>query len=129
MAGAPPGSVRDATMDATSLYREEIYTDRAAATLRVLVPVTAGGAPDPGRPTVYMGEAQILTNMGPIPINFEIDASSFAAAVAKYGDAAKAGVENAMRELQEMRRQASSSLVIPQGGVPNLGGGGKIQLP
>ena len=129
MAGAPPGGVRDAKMDATSLYREEIYTDRAAATLRVLVPVTAAGAPDPGRSTVYMGEAQILTNMGPLPINFEIDATSLADAVARYGDAAKAGVENAMRELQEMRRQASSSLVIPQGGVPNLGGGGKIQLP
>jgi len=129
MAGAPPGGVRDAKMDAASLYREEIYTDRAAATLRVLAPVTAAGAPDPGRSTVYMGEAQILTNMGPLPINFEIDATSLADAVAKYGDAAKAGVENAMRELQEMRRQASSSLVIPQGGVPNLGGGGKIQLP
>jgi hypothetical protein len=129
MAGAPPGSVRDATMDATSLYREEIYTDRAAATLRVLVPVTSNGAPDPARHTVYMGEAQILTNMGPLPINFEIDAGSLADAIAKYGEAAKAGVENAMRELQEMRRQQSSSLVIPQGGVPNLGGGGKIQLP
>jgi hypothetical protein len=129
MAGAPPGGVRDAKMDAASLYREEIYTDRAAATLRVLVPVTAAGAPDPGRTTVYMGEAQILTNMGPLPINFEIDATSLADAVARYGDAAKEGVENAMRELQEMRRQASSSLVIPQGGVPNLGGGGKIQLP
>ncbi len=129
MAGLPPGGVRDAKMDAASLYREEIYTDRAAATLRVLVPVTAAGAPDPGRTTVYMGEAQILTNMGPLPINFEIDATSLADAVARYGDAAKEGVENAMRELQEMRRQASSSLVIPQGGVPNLGGGGKIQLP
>jgi hypothetical protein len=116
-------------MDATSLYREEIYTDRAAATLRVLVPMTKDGTPDRGRQTVYMGEAQILTNMGPLPINFEIDAVSLADAIAKYGDAAKAGVENAMRELQEMRRQASSSLVIPQGGVPNLGGGGKIQLP
>ena len=129
MAAAPPGSARDATMDATSLYREEIYTDRAAATLRVLVPVTKDGTPDGARETVYMGEAQILTNMGPLPINFEIEARSLADAIAKYGDAAKAGVENAMRELQEMRRQASSSLVIPQGGVPNLGGGGKIQLP
>ena len=55
--------------------------------------------------------------------------SSLTDAIAKYGDAAKDGVEHAMRELQEMRRQASSSLVIPQGGVPNLGGGGKIQLP
>ena len=125
-ASAPPGAAK---MDAASLYREEIYTDRAAATMRVLIPVTKDGAPDNSRPTLYLGEAQILTNMGPLPINFEIDADNLADAVAKYGDAAKAGVESAMRELQEMRRQASSSLVIPQGGVPNLSGGGKIQLP
>ena len=129
MASLPPSGARDARMNAASLYREEVYTDRAAGTLRVLVPVTKDGAPDSARPTVYMGEAQILTNMGPLPISFEIDASSLADAIARYGEAAKEGVENAMRELQEMRRQASSSLVIPQGGVPNLGGGGKIQLP
>ena len=129
MASHPPGGARDAKMDATSLYREEVYTDRAAATLRVLVPVTKDGAPDTSRATIYTGEAQILTNMGPLPINFEIDATSLAEAVAGYGDAAKAGVEHAMRELQEMRRAQQSSLVIPQGGVPNLGGGGKIQLP
>ena len=125
-ASAPPGAAK---MDAASLYREEIYTDRIGATMRVLIPVTKDGAPDNSRPTLYLGEAQILTNMGPLPINFEIDANNLADAVAKYGDAAKAGVESAMRELQEMRRQASSSLVIPQGGVPNLSGGGKIQLP
>ena len=129
MASLPPSGARDARMNAASLYREEVYTDRAAGTLRVLVPVTKDGAPDSLRLTVYMGEAQILTNMGPLPISFEIDASSLADAIARYGEAAKEGVENAMRELQEMRRQASSSLVIPQGGVPNLGGGGKIQLP
>ena len=129
MASLPSSGTRDARMNPAALYREEVYTDRGAATLRVLVPVTATGAPDPARATIYMGEAQILTNMGPIPINFEIDAANLADAVAGYGDAAKAGVENAMRELQEMRRQASSQLVIPQGGVPNLGGGGKIQLP
>ena len=129
MASLPPSGARDARMNAASLYREEVYTDRAAGTLRVLVPVTKDGAPDSARTTVYMGEAQILTNMGPLPISFEIDASSLADAIARYGEAAKEGVENAMRELQEMRRQASSSLVIPQGGVPNLGGGGKIQLP
>jgi hypothetical protein len=132
MASLPPPGARDARMNPASLYREEVYTDRGAATLRVLVPVTRDGAPDASRPTLYMGEAQILTNMGPLPISFEIDATNLADAVARYGDAAKAGVDNAMRELQEMRRQASSSLVIPQGGMPSLGGGGgggKIQLP
>jgi hypothetical protein len=131
MASLPPGGSREARMDPDSLYREEIYTDRAAATLRTLVPVTRMGAPDTSRPTLYLGEVQILTNMGPLPISFEIDARTLAEAIERYGEAAKAGVENAMRELQEMRRQASSSIVIPQGGMPPAlgGGGGKIQLP
>src|SRR5204863_9684726 len=123
LAAGPSGEPK---MDAASLYREEIYTDRVAATLRVLIPVTKEGAPDTARPTLYLGEAQILTNMGPLPINFEIEAKHLSEAVAKYGESAKKGIESAMRELQEMRRQQSSSLVIPQGGVPNLSGAGKI---
>lgn len=131
---------RDPAMDPKALYREEIYTDRKLGTLRVMLPVAADGSPDVSRETLYVGEAQLMTNMGPLPISFEIDAGSLADAVAKYGEAAKAGVDQALRELQEMRRQASSSLVIPPagaasaitggglGGLPG-GGGGKIQLP
>jgi hypothetical protein len=129
----PAARAGEPSLDAASMYREEIYTDRKVGTLRVLVPVTAAGAPDPSRATVYTGEAQLLTNMGPLPISFDIDAKSLADAVAKYADAAKTGVDRAMRELMEMRRQASSSIVIPQSGalppVGSLGGGGKIQMP
>ena len=123
----------DAAMDAASLYREEIYTDRKVGTLRVLLPVTPAGAHDASRATLFQGEAQLMTNMGPLPISFDIDAKDLTEAVANYAEATKSGVERAMRELQEMRRQASSSLVIPQtgAGLPpgGLGGGGKIQLP
>lgn len=133
-------TARDPAMDAKALYREEIYTDRKMGTLRVMLPVTAEGVPDSTRPTLYLGEAQLMTNMGPLPISFDIEAGSLADAIAKYGEAAKTGVEQALRELQEMRRQASSSLVIPPAGAASAitgggglgglgGGGGKIQLP
>ena len=120
------------TMDATSLYREEIYTDRAVGMLRVLYPVTSAGAPDPARPTIYTGEAQLMTNVGPLPISFDVPGATLAEAVVNYAEAAKEGVARAMREIAEMRRQASSSLVIPQGGALPPGGpfgGGKIQMP
>jgi hypothetical protein len=127
----------DAKMDAASLYREEIYTDRAAGTLRALIPVKADGSSDAARATLFIGEAQILTNMGPLPISFEVEAKSLAEAVENYGEAAKVGVERAVRELQELRRQASSSIVLPgagaaaglPGGIPPGGLGGKIKLP
>ena len=125
--------VSEAAMDAEALYREDINTDRKVGTLRVLVPVTADGEPDPARPTIYQGEAQLMTNVGPLPISFDIEAKTLSEAVSRYAEATKAGVERAMRELQEMRRQASSSIVIPQtgAGLPpgGLGGGGKIQIP
>jgi len=131
----------DMGMDATTLYREEIYTDRTAATLRVMVPVKTDGSEDSAREKLYLGEAQIMTNVGPLPVSFEIDAANLSEAVERYGEAAKAGIERAVRELQEMRRQASSSLIVPpagaasaltgggMGGAGPLGGGGKIQLP
>ena len=137
MAEPTGGRVNDAKIDPTSLYREEIYTDRAAGTLRVMVPVKTDGSPDAARQTLFIGEAQILTNMGPLPISFEVEAKTLAEAVAAYGDAAKAGVERAVHELQELRRQASSSIVLPgsagaaglPGGLPPGGLGGKIKLP
>ena len=126
---------RDPAMDPKSLYREEIYTDRRMGTLRVMVPVTPDGAAHASRPTLYLGEAQLMTNMGPLPISFDIEASTLAEAVAGYAEATKAGIERAMREIQEMRRQASSSILVPPAGATigpggTLGGGGgKIQLP
>src|SRR5438309_7060059 len=50
----------DMGMDATTLYREEIYTDRSAATLRVMVPVKSDGSEDSARERLYLGEAQIM---------------------------------------------------------------------
>ncbi|MEP7180710.1 MAG: hypothetical protein ABI886_00815 [Betaproteobacteria bacterium] len=121
------------TMDAAALYREEMVTDRKLGLLRVMIPIRADGSADPARVTIYTGEAQLMTNVGPLPISFDIPAADLTEAVAHYADAAKVGVERAMRELQEMRRQASSSIVIPPSGamppIGGLGGGGKIQMP
>ena len=129
----------EAKMDPASLYREEIITDRKIGTLRVLTPLTTTGATDPTRPVLYMGEAQIMTSAGPLPISFEIDAKTLAEAVDAFGPAAKDAIDKTVRDLQELRRQAASSIVVPQGGMGGLGpgglgggglgGGGKIQLP
>ena len=140
---APNERPDDIQMDVSSLCREEIYTDRRFGTIRVLVPVDANGSDDPKRPTVYTGEAQIMTQVGALPISFEIEARTLAEAVAGYGAAAKAALDRTMKELAEMRRQAATGLVIPQAGGGGLGGmgglgglpgggmpgGGKIQLP
>ena len=55
-------------MDAANLFREEIYTDRKIGVIRCLVPVTAEGKVDESRKVIYTGEAQIMTQMGALPL-------------------------------------------------------------
>ena len=132
MAQQQDGRSMNLTMDAAGVYREDVYTDRKVGTIRCLTPVKSDGSPDASRKPLYIGEAQILTPMGALPVSFEIDAATLAEAVAQYAAAAKQGVERTVKELQELRRQAASGIVIPQGGaggLPGLGGGGKIQMP
>ena len=114
------------SMDAAELYREELYTDRKVGTIRVLIPMTPDGSVDAARRTSYVGQAQIMTNAGMLPISFEIDATTLADAVKGFGPAAKVALEETVRELQEIRRQAASQLVIPEPGAASaiLGGGG-----
>jgi hypothetical protein len=111
---------RQATMDRTQIYREEIFTDRKVGTIRRLTPVAADGSADSARPVLYVGQAQIMTPMGAVPISFELDAATLDAAISKFGPAAESAVQQTMRELQEIRREQASSLVIPDAAGASL---------
>jgi hypothetical protein len=118
-------------LDATQLYREEIFTDRKAGTLRRLTPVKSDGSDDSARPVLYSGQTQLLTPAGVLPLAFELEASSLEDACNKFPEAVKVAIEQAIEEAREMRREAASRIVVPEsgggmGGPP--GGGGRIKL-
>lgn len=126
----------DIEVNPDELYKEEVFTDRRAGTIRRLTPVTGDGGVDGSRPVSYIGQAQILTPMGSVPLAFEIDAASLDEAARKFSDAAQVAIADTQRELEEMRREAASSIVVPQGPGAGMGGvgsglpgGGKIKLP
>ena len=124
----------DPSMDSGDLYREETYTDRKVGTIRVMTPVKPDGTQDASRASLFVGQAQIMTPAGVLPLSFEIPAMNLAEACAGLADGAKVAFEETMRELQEMRRQQASSIVIPEAGAAAaLGQGGpprgKIQFP
>jgi hypothetical protein len=112
----------DLQMNAAGLYREEVVTDRRVGSVRILTPVTAEGLTDTMRKVLYMGEAQMLTPGGVLPLAFEIDAGSLREAIDKFAAGADAAVERTLRELDELRREAASSIIVP-------GSGGLIQRP
>jgi hypothetical protein len=127
-----PETTNEIKIDPKQLYLEEIFTDRRVGTIRRLTPVDKDGGRDKARAVLYVGETQVLTPAGALPIAFEIGAGSLEEAAEKFGQLAKEAIERTVKELQEMRRQAASQIVIPQGGIPPMGGagpGGKIQMP
>jgi hypothetical protein len=125
---------QDPQMDADSLYQEDNFTDRRVGAIRRLTPVDADGNVDPARPVLFIGQAEIMTNMGPVPLSFEIEGKTLGEAIQGFSAAAQVAIERTVQQIQEMRRQQASQLVVPQGGLPpNLPGGGrgggKIQMP
>jgi hypothetical protein len=123
----PDNKKSEPKMDADSLFREEVFTDHQAGTIRRLSPVKADGSPDPARKAVYLGEAHLMTSAGALPLTFEIPAASLGEAAEKYGAGVKAAYEQALEEFQELRRRANSGLVIPgaaAAGLEGMGGGG-----
>ena len=126
-----PETTNDIKVDSKALYLEEVFTDRRVGTIRRLTPVKGDGESDTARAVLYVGETQVLTPAGALQIGFEIGAGSLEEAADKFGQLAKEAIERTVKELQELRRQAASSIVIPQGGLPptGMGGGGKIQMP
>ena len=79
-------------MDVSNLYREETFTDNTVGTLRRITPVTPEGDPDPGRPVQFVGSTQVLTTAGPLPLSFEIEASTLSEAAEGFSDSYRRGV-------------------------------------
>jgi hypothetical protein len=117
-------------LETDSLYREDVFTDRRAGTVRRMTPVLPDGSADASRPVIYMGQTQLMTPGGVLPLGFEIEAPDLATAIERFPEAVRRALEEAIEEAQQMRREAASRIVVPEGGAA-LGQslGSKIKMP
>src|SRR4026207_441144 len=101
-------------MDPNALYREETFTDRRIGVIRVMTPVKTDGAIDLGRQILYVGEAQLLSPVGALPITFDIEATSLGDAAEKFAAGAKVAVERAIREAPELGGAQPLETAMPE---------------
>ena len=107
-----------------NLYREEIYSDLTVGSIRQMLPVKPNGEADKARQPLYMGQSQVYTQHGPMPVQFPIDAKNLQNAMELFPAAMEAFVARLLEEAKEMQRQEESRLIVP-GGAP-AGGSGLI---
>ncbi|MGI9336339.1 MAG: hypothetical protein ACR2RL_24580 [Gammaproteobacteria bacterium] len=115
-------ALAELSIDGANLHREETFTDLRAGTIRRLTPVKTDGTPDETRPTNFVGEATLLTRMGPLPVQFPLEAESLSQAVEMFPAEMKKAVEQLNERAKEYAREEASRIVVPTAGAPDLGG-------
>ena len=131
-------ALKDLRVEKDDLFLEETFTDLRVGTVRRLTPVTANGDADPGREVLYFGQAQVLSQLGPLPIQFAIEASSLEEALDRFPENAEEALAKMIEEIRELQRQQASQIVVPgmgghggpagPGGMPPLNPTGRFQL-
>jgi len=109
----------DFTVDKGNLFREEAITDLKVATIRRLVPIKPDGTEDPSRAPVFMGQTQVMTPEGPLPVQASLAANNLTEAFEVFPGAMQQALSEMIQQLQEMYRQEKekkrddSRIIVP----------------
>lgn len=137
MSANNPEQLPEIELDRNGLYQEETFSDRRAGSIVRFTPIKPDGTQDSAREVLYLGQTQIMTPVGTLPLAFALEAKTLEGALEQFPQAAQAAMERTVEELKELRRETASGLVVPQrgaggpggfGGPGGMPGGGKIQL-
>jgi len=123
MAGSDQMKLEDIRIDAANLYREEAYTDLQVGQIRHLVPVTSAGSRDTSRESIYVGHTNVMSSVGPLPIECLIEAGTLEEALEKFPEAVQEAFERLIEQAKEHQREQASKIVVP-GARPS-----NIQMP
>lgn len=107
----------DFNLNDKDLYKEESYTDLKVGAIRNLTPVKADGSLDESRDPIFMGQTQLMSPNGPLPVNCMIEAKSLSEAIEKFPESIKQEVENLIAKAQEAKEKESSRIIVPGQGL------------
>jgi hypothetical protein len=100
-------------LDEKNLYKEEVFTDLRVGSLKQLTPVTKEGERDLARPMAFIGETQLMSQVGPLPVQTRIEAENLQAAIERFPAAIQTAVEAMIDEVKDIQRKEMSRIVVP----------------
>jgi hypothetical protein len=95
------------------LYQDENFTDLQTGSIRKLTPVKANGEIDKSRKLIFFGQTQLISQHGPLPIQFPIDAKNLQGAMERFPQAMEEYVEDMVEEAKKMQRDEQSRIIVP----------------
>jgi len=103
----------DLSVNEDNLYQEEFFTDFDMASIRRLTPVKPNGIRDKSRKLVFVGNLNLMTPQGPLPIQAAIDAKHLKEALEKYPDAMKDALREMQEKVKKLQQEKESKIIVP----------------
>jgi hypothetical protein len=122
MASDDQMDLEEMKVDTANLYEEQSYTDLRVASIRRLIPVKPDGSRDLSRNPIFVGHTNVMSSVGPLPIESPIEAKTLEEAIEKFPAAVQDALERLVERAQEHQRRQASRIVVPETGP------GRIQL-
>jgi hypothetical protein len=95
----------DFKVDRSNLYREESFTDLKVGSIKHLTPVKSDGSEDKTRKSIFVGQSNIVTPQGPLPIQGVIKAKELQQAIKKFPEAMEVAMERLIEEAKKYQEQ------------------------
>ncbi|MCX5828045.1 MAG: hypothetical protein NTV58_08610 [Deltaproteobacteria bacterium] len=107
-----------------NLYREEIFSDLMVGAIHQMTPVKPNAELDKQRKVMFIGNTQLITQQGPLPVRFPIEANNLQQAIDKFPESLDAFIKKMVEEAKELQRKEESRIIMP--GSPSVG---NLKLP
>jgi hypothetical protein len=75
--------------------------------------VTPDGNRDKNREPLFIGQTQLVTPQGPIPIQCQIPAKTLPEAIKKFPEVMELTIKNMIERAKEMQRESPSRIITP----------------
>ena len=103
----------DLNLDKTNLYQEESFTDLKTGAIRRLIPVKADGSKDEKRAPIFMGQTQLMSPNGPLPVSCMLEAATLTEAIEKFPSAVQKEVDRIVALAQRTQQKDDSRIIVP----------------
>ena len=103
-------NTREFRLDRSNLYLEESFTD-LTGTVKRFTPVKPDGTPDKGRKTLFLGQTNVVSPYGYVPIQNVIAAKELSQAVKRYPEAMEQALQHLLEEARKLKEEEPSPII------------------
>ena len=108
MNGSSPNQI-DFNFDRKNLRLEESVTDLKVGAIKCLKPINADGTDDKTRTTLYIGQTQLQSPQGLVPLNAPLKATTLEQAMEEFPGAMKNALEEMMERMKKAQEQQQAA--------------------